>query len=171
LRISLSLLASIVVLLVAACNAEPPRRSLLAITLAAPHSQPTPDLSNPVLAEGRAQYDLVCAHCHGYSLEGQLSDTVADTRALGMNTVPSPGSDGHFWQHPDQLLIRVIQEGIQNPLDQYPMAAFGDGLTEDQIRAILAYIKTSWTDEQRAYQAQLTVDWAQRMEELGLSDP
>ena len=168
LRVLLLLLASMVVLLVVAGNAEPPRRSLLAVTLAAPHSQPTPDLSDPIIAEGRAQYDLVCAHCHGYNLQGQLSETIADTRELGMNTVPSPGPDGHFWQHPDQLLIRVVQEGIQNPLDQYPMAAFGDGLTEDQIRSILAYIKTSWTDEQRAYQAQLTEDWARRMEGLGL---
>jgi S-disulfanyl-L-cysteine oxidoreductase SoxD len=170
LRILFSLLTISLALLVVACNAEPPRRSLLAVTLAASDAQPTPDLSDPLIAEGRAQYDLVCAHCHGYNLEGQLADTLADTRALGMNTVPAPGATGHFWQHPDQLLIRVVQEGIQNPLDQFPMAAFGADLSEDQIRAILAYIKTSWTDEQRTYQAQLTEDWAQRLEALGLGD-
>ena len=170
LRFLFPLLTFALALLVVACNAEPPRRSLLAVSLAAPNTQPTADRNDPVIAEGRAQYDLVCAHCHGYNLEGQLVETLADTRALGMNTVPAPGPSGHFWQHPDQLLIRVIQEGIQNPLDQFPMAAFGADLTEDQIRAILAYIKTSWTDEQRDYQAQLTVDWAERLESLGLGD-
>lgn len=140
------------------------------ITLVAPGDVPTTTFTDPVLIKGEETYNLVCAHCHGYEGEGQLASTIENTLALGMNTVPPANSTGHMWQHPDQLLIRVVQEGIQNPLDQFPMAAFSPGLSEDDIRAVLAYIRLWWTDEQRAHQAQLTENWAKRLEALGISD-
>jgi mono/diheme cytochrome c family protein len=36
------------------------------------------------------------------------------------------------------------------------MPAFGDILTDDEIEAILDYIKASWPDEIRAFQAERT---------------
>jgi mono/diheme cytochrome c family protein len=36
------------------------------------------------------------------------------------------------------------------------MPAFAGDLTEDEIDAIFVYIKTWWTDEQRAHQAEVT---------------
>src|SRR5690606_28070715 len=122
------------------------------ITLVAPEDVPTTTFTDPVLAQGEELYTLICAHCHGYEGEGQLESTIENTLALGMHTVPALNSSGHIWQHPDQLLIRVVQEGIQNPLDQFPMASFSPGLSEEEIRAILAYIKLWWTDEQRQHQ-------------------
>lgn len=154
-------------LLLAACG--PQQR--YDITLVAPENLPTTTFSDPVLIRGEASYNLLCAHCHGYNGEGQLEATIANTRSLGMNLVPPSNSTGHMWEHPDQLLIRVVQEGIQNPLDQFPMPAFGEGVAEDEIRAILAYIKRWWTDDQRNHQATLTRDWAARMASLGLVTP
>lgn len=171
-RTYLLFLVTILALLIAGCNAEPPRPSNFAATRSAPHAADisTIEINDPELIEGKRLYDLNCAHCHGYNLEGQIPESIPATLELGMKPVPAPGPTGHFWEHPDQLLLRVVQEGISNPLDQYPMAAFGNDLSEAQIRAILGYIKLSWTDEQRAYQARLTEDWAARTEALGLSD-
>ncbi len=131
---------------------------------------PPSNLTDPVLLEGKQHYDLLCAHCHGYTLGGQLPQTIQQTLDLGMITVPPHDSTGHTWQHPDQLLIRTIREGIQNPLAQYPMPAFGSALTDAQLNAILAYIKTYWTEEQRQYQQRLTDNWAQLDARFGMND-
>jgi mono/diheme cytochrome c family protein len=42
------------------------------------------------------------------------------------------------------------------PDDAPTMPPFGDRLTEDEIRAVLAHIKTWWTDQQRQFQSQVT---------------
>lgn len=116
--------------------------------------------ADPVLAAGKTNYDFLCAHCHGYNGEGQTGTTVEETLKMGMNLIPGHDSTFHTWQHPDQLLVRVIQEGIDNPLNRYLMPAYISALTEAQIMEILTYIKIWWTDEQRAYQARLTEDRA-----------
>lgn len=161
------LLMLFLVLFTAACSqpSTQPGSTLI------PPSQRTPSrFTDPELAEGETQYNLLCAHCHGYQLEGQLAVTIPQTLNLGMHTVPPHDSTGHTWQHPDQLLIRVIREGIQNPLDQYPMPAFGDGLSEAQIRAILRYIKLSWTDAQREYNQRVTDQWAEIDRQMGFTE-
>ena len=119
------------------------------------------------LLTGQGQYNLRCAHCHGYDGEGQLANTIANTQSLGMNLVPAHDSSGHTWQHPDQLLVRVIKEGISNPLDQFVMEPYASVMTDDQINAVLAYIKLWWTDDQRAHQKQLTDHWAELDQQLG----
>jgi len=160
---------SLLLFLLASAACAPQQR--YDITLVASGDLPTTTFTDPVLIRGEASYNLLCAHCHGYQGEGQLEATIANTRSLGMNLVPPANASGHMWEHPDQLLIRVVQEGIQNPLDQFPMAAFGDGVAEDEIRAILAYIKRWWTDDQRNHQATLTRDWTERMAGLGIVAP
>jgi S-disulfanyl-L-cysteine oxidoreductase SoxD len=141
----------------------------LPITLIAPQQLPTSVFNDPVLRLGQEQYNLVCGHCHGYNGEGQLASTVQNTRELGMNLVPAHDSSGHTWEHPDQLLFRVIAEGIQNPLDQFAMPGFGGGMTDEQITAVIEYMKLWWTPQQRAHQASLTREWARREQELGLT--
>jgi cytochrome c553 len=131
------------------------------ITLVAPDALPTSRFTDPVLVLGEYQYNLVCAHCHGYEGQGQLAESIPQTELLGMHTVPAHNADSHVYQHPDQLLIRVIKEGVQNPLSHFPMPAFEGALTDEQINAIIAYIKTWWTDEQRAHQAEVTQRWAE----------
>jgi len=117
---------------------------------------------------GQAIYDLRCAHCHGYGGEGQLSTTVENTRSLGMHIVPSHDATGHTWEHPDQLLLTVIQQGIRNPLDQYPMPAFESVLSPEEIEQVLDYLRLWWTDEQRNYQADLTQPYIELNRELGI---
>ncbi len=118
----------------------------------------TSRFTDPVLQEAEVNYNRYCAHCHGYAGEGQLESTIANTESLGMHTVPPHDSTGHTWRHPDWLLFMVTRDGIDNPLDHYPMSGFSFALTDEQIWGVIQYIKTFWTDEQREYQAQITAD-------------
>lgn len=161
----------LIVLLVACCAltaacggaaTQPP-----ALTLIAPEDLPTASFDDPVLRDGQLNYNLYCAHCHGYDGQGQIEESIANTLELGMHLVPAHNSTGHIWQHPDQLLLRVAKEGIPNPLSQFPMPPFGEVLTDEQIMGIYAYIKLWWTDEQREHQADVTARWAELGRTLG----
>lgn len=125
--------------------------------------------SNPDLQTGQAVYELRCAHCHGYSGEGQLAATVANTEQLGMHTVPPHNASGHTWKHSDQLLRQVILNGIENPLDHFAMPPFEGAVSETEIDQLIAYIRLWWTDDQRAWQSQVTERHTQIDAELGIS--
>lgn len=147
-------------LLAAACGSRQQGGSP-EITLIPAEGRRPSTFTDPVLIEGEYNYNLYCAHCHGYDLRGQLGSTIEATERIGMHIVPPQDSTGHSWQHPDQLLIQVIKEGIPNPLFQYPMPPFGDVMTDAQIESVLAYIRLFWTEAQRQHQAQLTRNWAE----------
>jgi mono/diheme cytochrome c family protein len=118
---------------------------------------PTVDQNDP-LARGQTAYNTFCAHCHGYSGEGE-KDSVDPSKPdkLGYMPVPRHDSKGHTWLHPDQLIIQAIRSGISNPLYRYQMPAVPeDKLSAQQVDDILAYIKQWWTEEQRKTQAQYT---------------
>jgi mono/diheme cytochrome c family protein len=146
---------SAAVLVLAACAPEP------AMPQAAVFPTESPERLARIAADrdlqaGQTAYNLRCAHCHGYAGEGQLASTVANTQALGLHTVPAHDATGHTWQHPDQLIRQIILQGAQNPLNHYPMPPFEGVLSDDEIAQITAYMRLWWTDEQRAWQAQLT---------------
>lgn len=154
-------------LALAACQGEPPRPSAAIVV---PTESPQRKLvinANPALVEGKRQYDLRCGHCHGYVGEGQLARTIDNTLNLGMLTVPAHDATGHTWQHTDDLLIKVIEDGVVNPLDQFPMPPFKDVMTLTEIKYVIRYMKLWWTDEQRAYQERITRYRRERLAELG----
>lgn len=125
--------------------------------------------SDSNLQAGRSSYDLLCAHCHGYGGEGQLEATIENTLSLGLLTVPAHDATGHTWQHPDQVLREAILQGIQNPLDHFPMPAFEGTLNEEEINQVLDYIRLWWTVEQREYQRNLTRHHAEIDAEFGIN--
>jgi len=43
-----------------------------------------------------------------------------------------------------------------DPESFYPMPAFADQLSEEETVSVIAYLKTLWDDEQRAYQDRAT---------------
>jgi mono/diheme cytochrome c family protein len=124
--------------------------------------------ADPNLQAGQAVYNLRCAHCHGYAGEGQLASTIPTTEALGLHTVPPHDATGHTWQHPSQLLRDSIRYGIQNPLVHYPMPAFQGAVTDEEIEQLIAYMRLWWTDEQRAWQDEVTQRRAELDAELGI---
>jgi mono/diheme cytochrome c family protein len=114
-----------------------------------------------VLAEGRAIYATYCAGCHGANLEGQPNWQ----QRLPNGLMPAPPHDetGHTWHHADNLLFLITKEGgaaAGPPGYISGMPAFGDQLSDDEIWAVLAYIKSTWTAEIQAMQAEMT--WQSR---------
>lgn len=102
---------------------------------------------------GAEVYVQNCAACHGPEGEGQRPDAPLQKDDTGRFPAPPHDDTGHTWHHDDDLLIEIITYGgMGNPEDFYPMPAFGDTLTEREIEAVLAFIKTLWTDDQHAAQ-------------------
>lgn len=126
--------------------------------------------ANPNLQAGQTTYNLRCAHCHGYAGEGQLLSTVPNTQQLGLHTVPPHDATGHSWQHPSQLIEQVILNGIENPLEHYPMPSFAGVVTQEEIDQLIDYMRLWWTDDQRAWQVQVTQRRAELDAEFGITD-
>ena len=110
-----------------------------------------------MLALGQRVYAENCASCHGAELEGQPNWK----RRLESGRMPAPPHDetGHSWHHSDADLFRLTKEGVAVVIGgdyQSDMPAFGDVLTDEEILAALAYIKSTWPERERAYQAQIT---------------
>ncbi|HUN08236.1 MAG TPA: cytochrome c [Aggregatilineales bacterium] len=115
------------------------------------------------LTQGQTIYTQYCAACHGIEGQGQFPAAPLEPDATGRIGAPPHNEIGHSWHHSDVLLIRYVTEGgFSDPTRFYPMPPFGGILTDEQILFVIAYIKTMWTDEQRASQRQLTEE-EQRM--------
>jgi mono/diheme cytochrome c family protein len=109
------------------------------------------------IAQGQALYGVRCASCHGKNLEGQPNWKTP----LPNGRMPAPPHDksGHTWHHSDGALAGVTKLGLK-PFagDNYEsdMPVFGTILSDEEIHAILTYIKSTWPERERAYQEQIT---------------
>lgn len=98
------------------------------------------------VALGAKVYAQHCAVCHGAKLEGQPNWR---TR-LANGRLPAPPHDesGHTWHHPDHVLFAITKNGLIPPYApkgyDSDMPAFGSKLSDDEIWAVLAYIKSHW---------------------------
>lgn len=114
---------------------------------------------------GSAQYELGqtvyithCAACHGVNGEGQFPDAPLVPDSTGRYGAPPHDPTGHTWHHDDALLVRyTLEGGMGDPARFYPMPAFGDVLTDAEVVAVIAYIKTMWTPEQQRLQRERTL--------------
>jgi len=103
-----------------------------------------------LVAMGEPLYAANCAACHGANLEGQ-----ADwQRRLPNGRLPAPPHDetGHTWHHPDSVLFDITKYGTAALLtDSYEtdMGGYENSLTDEEIRAVIAYIKSRWPDSIR----------------------
>ena len=118
-------------------------------------------LASDDLARGAALYAEHCASCHGAELEG-----APDWRRRGADGLyPAPPHDetGHTWHHGDQLLFDYTKLGGEALLAlsgitnfESGMPGFAELLTDDQIRDILAFIKSTWPEQLRRHQEEMT---------------
>jgi mono/diheme cytochrome c family protein len=64
--------------------------------------------------------------------------------------MPAPPHDesGHTWHHPPQVLFGITKFGFVPPFApagyESDMPAFAGTLSDDEIRAVLAYIESHW---------------------------
>lgn len=106
-----------------------------------------------LVIEGRKVYEANCAECHGYGLKGQPNWQQRGPDGL----LPAPPHDetGHTWHHPDAVLFATVKLGGQvfMPVGvKSGMPAYRDVLTDRQIEASLAYIKSRWPSDIRRRQ-------------------
>jgi len=124
-------------MLLSACT-EPPAQG----------NDPRADPSDAAkVALGAKVYAQQCAVCHGAKLEGQPNWR---TR-LPNDRLPAPPHDesGHTWHHPDYVLFAITKNGLVPPYApkdyESDMPAFAGKLSDEEIWAVLAYLKTHWT--------------------------
>lgn len=98
------------------------------------------------VALGAEVYAANCASCHGAELEGQ-----PDWRTPGPDgRLPAPPHDasGHTWHHDGETLFQLTKYGlaklIGDPNYESNMPAYEAVLSDDEIIAVLSYIKSAW---------------------------
>jgi mono/diheme cytochrome c family protein len=109
------------------------------------------------VALGKQVYAARCASCHGANLEGQANWK----QPLANGSMPAPPHDasGHTWHHADALLFAITKNGGQSispPGYRNGMPAFGGVLSDEEIWAVLAYIKSTWPPDIQATQADIS---------------
>jgi mono/diheme cytochrome c family protein len=118
---------------------------VLAVLLAGCGAQQDPKQ----LALGASVYAQHCAACHGAKLEGQPDWQ----KRLPNGRFPAPPHDesGHTWHHPDEVLFGITKHGLVPPYApagyESDMPAFAGKLSDVEIRAVLAYIRSRWSGE------------------------
>ena len=105
--------------------------------------------TDSLVAQGRPLYATNCASCHGDA-----------TTRPPLNTAPTHQADGHTWHHPDRLLVQWVLDGI--PLGTV-MPKWRGKLSEDEARAVIAYIKTFWPEEVRDRQTEGSAEYERQL--------
>jgi mono/diheme cytochrome c family protein len=122
---------------------------LVFLSLRGTASQKAGDPADPVqVALGKEVYAANCASCHGANLEGQPNWQ----QELPTGGLPAPPHDpsGHTWHHDDQSLFTTVKFGGAATAPTgftSNMPPFGEQLSDREIWAVLAFIKSTWPPE------------------------
>lgn len=105
---------------------------------------------------GMSVYGKQCASCHGANLEGQPNWK----ERLPNGKLPAPPHDisGHTWHHSDQQLFDITKYGLTKFAGagyQTDMPKFDGTLSDDEIRAVIGFIKSRWPDREREAQERI----------------
>ena len=115
------------------------------------------DASNERAVEiGEGVYAENCAACHGANLEGESGWQVK--KSDGTLPAPPHNDSGHTWHHDDKLLFGYTKLGGAGMLPKNiksGMPAFGDTLSDEEIWAVLSFIKSKWSIEAQQRQASM----------------
>ena len=105
------------------------------------------------VAVGRELYLASCGGCHGVNLEGQPN--WMERKEDGRLPAPPHDETGHTWHHSDSQLFAITKSGLEAIAPGYEtdMPAFEGVLSDREIISILEYIKTTWPERARNYQA------------------
>ena len=110
------------------------------------------DTDPAIVALGASVYETNCASCHGADLEGQANWRSPDEDGR----LPAPPHDetGHTWHHDGDTLFRLTKYGvgalINDPDYASNMPIYEGVLSDEEIIAVLSYIKSTWPEDIRA---------------------
>jgi mono/diheme cytochrome c family protein len=119
---------------------------------------PLPTLDIAMVQQGKEVYQANCAACHGAEAEG--APNWATPKPDGLFPAPPHDDSGHTWHHSDRVLYETIYGGLGDPLQPASplrMPAFGDKLSDEEIRAVIEYFKSLWSEEHRRWQREETL--------------
>jgi len=122
------------------------------------------------LAQGASLYAEHCASCHGKNLEG--APNWRSPGEDGLYPAPPHDATGHTWHHGDRLLFDYTKLGGEGAFAalgitdfESAMPGFAEILTDDEIRDVLSFIKSTWPEQLRRHQEQMTRHEAASQEE------
>ncbi len=113
-----------------------------------------PIQTESLIAQGLSVYKNHCAVCHGANLEGQKNWEQPDSTGL----LPAPPHDdaGHTWHHADDQLFEIVKYGPAVAMGDATytsgMPAFSARIPDDDILAVLVYIRSTWSEPKRKWQ-------------------
>jgi len=113
-----------------------------------------------LVIQGKAIYANNCAACHGESLQGQPN--WRDRMPNGRLPAPPHDKTGHTWHHPDAMLVDMVKNGLVPGKTAPPgyvsdMPAYGAALSDEEIIAVIAYIKSTWPAKVLEAQKEVTM--------------
>ncbi|WHZ12231.1 MAG: Cytochrome c family protein [Burkholderiaceae bacterium] len=114
-----------------------------------------------LLRVGARIYAQQCAACHGAEGEGQPS--WRDRGLDGLLPAPPHDPSGHTWHHPDEQLFAITKQGLARLINQpdyrTAMPIYDGVLSDDEIVAVLSWIKTQWPPEIRRRHDEINVQY------------
>jgi mono/diheme cytochrome c family protein len=139
--------------------------SLLVLSTTVAQSQSTTskaDTNNVKQVErGKKIYMRFCSFCHGRNLEGQPQWHLP--KPDGKMPAPPHDESGHTWHHADIVLFNITKYGLVPPHApegyQSDMPAWKDTLQDEDIWAVLAFIKSRWPKENLEFQQNVTENY------------
>jgi mono/diheme cytochrome c family protein len=110
-----------------------------------------------VVARGERVYQSHCASCHGANLQGQPN--WRERGPDGLLPAPPHDASGHTWHHSDDLLFKMTKYGVANAAKvkdyKTAMPVYEGVLRDEEIVAVLSWIKAQWPPDVRERQDQL----------------
>ena len=126
-----------------------------------------------VVQTGEEVYRDTCAACHGAQLEGQTN--WRERNADGSLRAPPHDASGHTWHHSDDLLFEITKYGpgkVFNDKEyKTQMPAYEGVLSDDDIIAVLSFIKNTWAEEERIWQDRTNGDSKNNFKTLNNNKP
>jgi mono/diheme cytochrome c family protein len=120
---------------------------------------PLPTLDAAQVQKGQEIYQTNCAACHGANAEG--APNWATPGSDGLFPAPPHDDRGHTWHHSDRVLYQTISGGMADPLrpgSPLRMPAWKEKLSDAEIRAVVEYFKSLWSEEHRRWQWEQTLN-------------
>lgn len=95
------------------------------------------------VARGRVVFDGHCARCHGAEGKGKFRNW-REPDADGNYPPPPLDDKGYARHHPTEALLEAVHVG--SPQGYGIMPRWENRLAEPDIRAVVAYVKSLWSD-------------------------